>query len=255
MKIAKLCEKWDLPFYADLESEDSTSLHNRSYIHYVAEHQPLVSAKCWATDWGLTDILDPSTKYTSREYFAGVGVMTTIITNKFNISKSIISERDPECVFHLRKNGWTCYHEDAKKSLLEECNDYDLKFLDFPNSSIIHIQTTWKEGFEAAFNSKPKLVMWTDTSVTYPITIHGEKYAKRLGIESLSSKIDYIKAYSDWLYKNYNYSIKKAAFRAKNAVYFFAIPGKHETIMKHFEPSYNGFYFIGEKGGIYDYTE
>lgn len=255
MKIAKICEKWDLPFYANLESEETTSLHNRSYIHYVAQHQPLVSAKCWATEWGLSDIIDENRTYSSREYFAGVGVMSTIIFNKFKVNKSLLSEKDPECVYHLRKNNWTTHHEDAKDSLLEECNDYDLKFLDFPNSSIIHIQTTWSKGFEAAFSSKPELVMWTDTSVTYPISIHGQKYAKRLGVESLGSKDEYIKAYSKWLYNNYGYSIRKAAYRAKNAVYFFAIKGEHETIMKHFEPDHNGFYFIGEKGGIYDYTE
>jgi hypothetical protein len=128
-----------------------------------------------------------------------------------------------------------------------------MKFLDMPNSSILQISTKWNECFEKAFYSNPKLVAWTDTSVTYPISVHGKKYSMILG-EKLSDKYDYVNSYSKWLYSKYKYSIIKAAFRAKNAVYFVAIPGNHKTEFKNFDliNTSNGFYFLDKETGSLD---
>lgn len=259
MKSSKICNEWTLNFHISVKDEDTANKHNRSYIHYVAEHMPWVAAKCWATKWALEGLnLDKDKQYTCIEYFAGVGIMTTIIQNMLNISKSIVAERDENCYKQLLLNSWkaptVAYHKDAKDFLLEP-DSSDLKFLDFPNSSILQINKIWSEGFNKAFSTKPKMVMWTDTSVTYPMAIHGAKYSKEFGGLPVTSKEEYVDSMSKWLYNKFGYSIIRAAFRAKNAVYLVSIPGKHKTEIKYFpvEGNENGFIVEQElKGGILD---
>lgn len=250
MKIAKVCNEWELTFN-QLKSEDNVSLHNRSYLHYASNHQDLVAAKCWATKWLLTDIIDMGESYSVREYMAGIGIQTLIIQKLFKIKQHVIGELDEDCAHHLLANNWdvipTILIQDAFKAA-EEDDDSDLKFLDMPNSSILQVTTKWKNIFFKMFESKPKLFVWTDTSVTYPMSIHGDKYGKILSAK-INDKYDYVNSYSNWLYHEFGYSIIKAAFRGKNAVYFAAIPGKYITEMKEFkiEQNLNGFYFIGEE--------
>ena len=243
---ATLMGKWKLPFHIKLEAEDSVELHKRSYIHYLASHQPLVAAKVAATTWALEKtLLDPNKSYTSREYLAGVGVMTCIITNMMKISSQILGELDAGCVEQLAKADWgvpTVVKHESVLDALQEKDESDLKFLDFPNSSILQLQKQWK-GFEKAFESNPKFVMWTDTSVTYPTSIHGEKYSKIFGIK-VTTKEEYIEAMSEWLYKNYGYSLVRAAFRDRNAVYLTSAPGKYKVEMKHFPAKGNESNFI-----------
>jgi hypothetical protein len=256
VKIAKICNEWDLPFNIDVKSEDSVSLHNRSYIHYAAQHTDLVAAKCWATKWLLKSVIQPDENYSVREYMAGIGVQTLLIQKLFKISKHNVGELDAGCVEHLLSTRWDCPItvdlEDAQKAL-EKNDESDLKFLDLPNSSILQITTKWKNGFDKMFESNPKLVVWTDTSVTYPMTIHGKKYGEILSAQ-VNDKYDYVNAYSNWLYNRFGYSIIRAAFRARNAVYFAAIPGKHETETKEFPVADNldGFYFMGEEKSTLD---
>ena len=212
---AILAGKWKLPFHIKLHAENDVELHKRSYIHYLADHQPLVAAKVAATEWSLKrTLLDPEKSYTSREYLAGVGVMTCIITNMLKLSSQVLGELDAECVEQLRLNDWgvptEVKHESVIDALQVEDNS-DLKFLDFPNSSILQLQKQWK-GFENAFNSKPKFVMWTDTSVTYPTSLHGEKYSELLGVK-VTNKEEYVLGISQWFYKNFGYSLLRAAFR------------------------------------------
>lgn len=254
---AIICDKWNLDFHIKIQAENDVEKHNRSYMHYISEHTPLVAAKCWATKWALESI-NSDIKYTVREYFAGVGIMTTIIQGLFDISHHVANELDKKCVEQLKLNNWkfpvSASYADATKSLLEN-DSSDLKFLDFPSSSILHLKRKWKDGFNKAFESKPKLVMWTDTSVTYPISIHGPKYSKELDYP-IETKQDYIKGISAWLYSTFGYSIKRAAFRANNAVYLAAIPGQWIVEFKHFpkEENETGFVIKGrEKGNILDY--
>ena len=256
MKIAKICNEWELPFNFDLKSEDNVSLHNRSYLHYAAEHPELVSAKCWATKWLLEDIIDMTQTYTAIEYMAGIGVQSLLIQKLFNLELHVMGELDEGCVEHLSSIDWNhkvivnC--QDAKKSLIEDHN-FDLKFLDLPNSSILQVTTKWKNGFNKLFESNPKLVVWTDTSITYPISIHGEKYGNILNTK-LETKFDYINAYSAWLFRNFGYTIKRAAIRGTNAVYFAAVPGLVSTTISSFPIATNadGFYFIGEEKSTLD---
>jgi|TARA_R110000796_G_scaffold103194_1_gene212362 hypothetical protein len=252
MKIAKVCKEWDLNFNIELKSEEDTSLHSRSYIHYAAQHTELVACKSWATKWLLEDIVDSTKEYNVREYMAGIGVQTCIIQNLFKVKKHIVSELDEGCVEHLSNTNFDpkpeVRFENAQESLMED-DSSNLKFLDLPNSSILQIEKKWKDGFYKLFDSNPELVVWTDTSVTYPMSLHGEKYSKLLSSPSINNKEEYVDSYSKWLYNKFGYSIGRAAFRARNAVYFAAIPGDHKTESKSFpvKETEDGFYFIGEE--------
>ena len=255
MKVAKICNEWELTFN-QLKSEDDVSLHNRSYLHYAADHQDMVSAKCWATKWLLDNSVDMNEQYNVREYMAGIGVQTLIIQKLFNIKKHIVGELDEGCINHLITNEWNprpiFLHRNAFDCIKEK-DDSDLKFLDLPNSSILQVTTKWKDIFYNLFESKPKLVVWTDTSVTYPMSIHGKKYGEILSAE-INDKYDYVNAYSAWLFRELGYNIIRAAFRGKNAVYFAAVPYQINTEMKEFPLNdySDGFYFLNEKKGTLD---
>ncbi len=233
-----ICQKWKLPFYIPLVDEDQTSRNERSYMHYVSQHSDLVSAKCNATKWLLDAIQPINSKRHVREYFGGVGIMTTIIRGMFEIESHYIAERDKQCVIQLKQAfpESICEEEDAKKSLLVSHTFSDIEILDFPSSSIIHTKRSgekWTLGFTQTFSQKPNAVIWTDTSVTYPIAIHAKKYEKELG-GPITSHSEYIIKYSEWLYSTYGYSICRAAYRARNAVYFLAQAGKNILEEKHF---------------------
>lgn len=249
MKTAKVCETWKLTFN-HFSDEKNVSLHNRSYLHYAFQHIELVAAKAWATKWLFENILPKDEKYSVREYMAGIGIQTLIIQQTFNLSNHIAGELDEGCVKHLSENEWKfpiiVKHQNANDAVLDK-DTSDIKLLDLPNSSILQITTKWKDIFYKLFESNPKLIVWTDTSVTYPMSLHGEKYSKIFS-ENVTDKYEYVNAYSRWLYKNFGYSIKRAAFRGTNAVYFAALPRVHETETKSFplKEYSNGFYFENE---------
>lgn len=252
MKIAKVCKQWELPFNFDLKSEENVSLHNRSYLHYAADHQDMVATKAWATKWLLEDIVE-NKEYTAHEYMAGIGIQSLLIQKLFKIKQHIIGELDEGCIEHLSNIEWgvtpIIKHQNAFDAAKEN-DTSDLKFLDVPNSSILQMNTKWKDIFFRLFESKPELVVWTDTSVTYPMSIHGERYSNIFS-EPVSDKYSYAEAYSRWLDRTFGYKIKRAAFRGKNAVYFAAVPSYNTTKLDMnafpLADTSDGFYFIGEE--------
>jgi hypothetical protein len=232
--IANICGNWELPINVDLKNEDDLGLHSRSYIHYAATHKDLVSAKCWATKWLLETVdIDKTKSYSVVEYFSGIGVMTTIIRNIFNIQNHFALEMDLNCCDQIRDSfpDVTVGRADFKKLARMEA-DYDLKFLDFPSSSIAQLHTKWKiENFLAMFSLKPKIVVWTDTSVCYPMTLHGKSYQKYFGTTNeITSVFDYLTEFSTWLFDKTGYTITTVAQRANNALYIAAVPGDHRVI-------------------------
>lgn len=238
MSEATLLGKYTLPIHIDLVSEESRSKEKRSYAHYLAEHQPLVAAKVAATEWLLRSAgLDLTRRYTSREYLAGVGIQTILITNIFNISNQILGELDTQCVEQLARVEWnapTTVRQQNVIEALKEPDDSQLKFLDFPASSVLTLKKKWK-GFENVFESKPELVVWTDTSCTYPYSLHGKRYAEILNAP-VTNVDEYLAGITQWLQREYNYTLVAAAFRARNAIYLAARPGAHELKTARFMP-------------------
>jgi len=230
---AILCNKYEFKINVALKDESNKKRNDQSYLHFITSRQDLVSAKCIATEWLLEDV-NINKEYSIREYFAGVGIQATLLQNMLNVKKHKVSDIDLECFNQLKEdNRWKSFKEDGHKAILN--NEYfDIKMLDFPHSSIIHLKRGKWSNFLASFISKPEIVCWTDTSMTYSIKIHGSNYAKELNVSSLNSFSEYFKAMSDWLYSQVGYSIVKVAYRAKNAAYIKAIKGKHNLTEKSF---------------------
>jgi hypothetical protein len=230
---ALLCNKYDFEINVSLKDESNKKRNEQSYLHFITSRQDLVSAKCIATEWLLEDV-NVDREYSIREYFAGVGIQATLLQNMLNVTKHKVSDIDLECFNQLKEDKrWESLKEDGHKAILDN-EYYDIKMLDFPHSSIIHLKRGKWSNFLASFICKPEIVCWTDTSMTYSIKIHGSNYSKELNISSLNSYSDYFKAMSDWLYGQVGYSIAKVAYRAKNAAYIKAIKGKHNLTEKSF---------------------
>ena len=230
---ALLCNKYEFEINVSLKDESNKKRNEQSYLHFITSRQDLVSAKCIATEWLLEDV-NVDREYSIREYFAGVGIQATLLQNMLNVTKHKVSDIDLECFNQLKEDKrWESLKEDGHKAILDN-EYYDIKMLDFPHSSIIHLKRGKWSNFLASFICKPEMVCWTDTSMTYSIKIHGSNYSKELNISSLNSYSDYFKAMSDWLYGQVGYSIAKVAYRAKNAAYIKAIKGKHNLTEKSF---------------------
>ena len=252
MRTARICEKWNLDFNIELKDEGDRNLHKRSYLHYATSRPDLVACKSYATEWLFKGIVDETKEYTAIEYMAGIGIQTIIAQNTFKLSNHTVNELDEGCIDHLSNSNFPLdlkvLGHDARK-LLRKGDHYDLKFLDFPSSSILRVTREWNSEFAKLFQSKPRMVVWTDTSITYSMKINGHRYAEITGVETKTND-DYVNGYSKWLFENHGYSIVKAAFRHRNAVYFAAVEGLHETESRYFKlkDTNDGFYFLDKQG-------
>ena len=228
---ATLCGKWKLPIFFASEGEDSVERGERSYIHYAVKHPELVSAKCWATEWLFTDLL-PQGEYSAVEYLAGVGVQSVILKNTVSLSRHLVLERDANCVRHLQSLGFDSREGDARKSMVEH-TDFDIKLADFPSSSVVSVDTKWK-GFRNLFSEGTKLVVWTDTAISYPLAIHGRRYGERFGTPPVLTREDYVESYARWVSRTFGFNVVRAAIRGKNAIYFAATPSPATLEVREF---------------------
>jgi hypothetical protein len=208
--------------------EDHLPLRRRSYIWFAINKPELLGAKIAATRWLLKAI--PKVK-SVREYMGGIGLQSLLVREHFKPTRHIISDINEECVAHLKRMGFAASCEDARKSMLEP-DSSELKMVDFPASSILHIRDNVQ--FHALFASHPRAVVWTDTSISYHIAVHGARYAKALGVKALTSAEDYVRAYSEWLNRQFGYTIARAATRGRNALYLCAVPRACEVEFKTF---------------------
>lgn len=212
--------------------EDDVALQKRSYMWFAINKPELLGAKVAATRWLLEEF--PKGRLTSvREYMAGIGIQSLLVRNRFKPREHVLSDLNEECVAHLHRLKFNALCEDARKSMLRP--DFsDFKLVDFPASSILHIQGKWEKQFAALFASYPSAVIWTDTSISYHIAVHGARYARALGVKALGSTTDYVRAYSEWLRYTFGYTIARAAIRGRNALYLCAVPGVRKPEIKAF---------------------
>lgn len=211
--------------------ETDRPLHKRSYLHYAVHKPELLGAKVAATRWLLQGC--PRPVKSVREYMAGIGIQSLLAQERFKPARHVVADMDSECVSHLVQLGFNARGEDARRAMLEPDNS-DLRLVDFPAGSVLHVQGKWRAQFNALFASLPKAVVWTDTSISYHIAVHGARYAKALGALKLTSKEDYVHAYSAWLSKEWGYFICRAAVRGTNALYLCAIPGEGSPEIEYF---------------------
>lgn len=219
---ASLCGKYDLPFYVPLQSEAGLPKAARSYLHYAAEHQSMVAAKCLATDWLLSVLRRGGSV---REYFGGAGVVSAIIRGALAPAQHVASDRDSRCVAQLRgllgeENAW---EEDAREALILTERPVDLAVLDFPNFTALHEGgTRWGAGLAALFRTQPGAVVVTDTARSY-LHVHKKTYEEFLKAP-IAEASDYTRAFSNYLLVKYGYAIQRAAYRGRNTAYYLCVP-------------------------------
>jgi hypothetical protein len=212
-------------------NEDDVPLRKRSYLWYAINKPELLGAKIAATRWLLKSITGVKT---AREYMAGIGIQSLCVRERFPRVRLNSSDVSVECVAHLGRLGIPAKVLDARKEMLLY-DDSDLKLVDFPASSILHVNRgKWRDQFYAMFEGRPRAVIWTDTSISYHIAVHGARYAHALGVKRLTSTEDYVRAYSGWLDDQFGYTIARAAVRGHNALYLCAMPERYETEIKTF---------------------
>lgn len=233
MKKYKLANKYNYSLYVDNINEDDKAIHKQSYLHFVSQRKDLVSAKCYATDWLIEDI--NNNEYSLVEYFAGVGISSEIYKQKLNIKKHRVIEIDKNCykqLINIKNTKATL--EDGHKAILKYM-EYDIKVCDWGTGTIVQYNRGKWTNFLAMFINEPKYVIWTDTSVAFPVQHSSFKiFANELGVKNFESYSNYYNAMSEWLFYNVGYSICKIAYRGKNACYILAEAGKHTIKEKKF---------------------
>lgn len=226
-KTAIICEKWEVPFYIKIEAEHQLPLRQRSYAHFVATKPALVAAKCLATEWILSNQFTHVGSVT--EFFGGVGLFATIVEKLIAPENHTIYEIDDRCLVQLHEmfadSEFVDVHKnDARKALLTD--KAQVMSLDFPNFTILDIRDgcRWSEQFDKVFKGGAQAIIFTDTSSSY-FHIHKHRYSEFFG-EELKTIRDYTQAFSNYLFKRYGYSISRAAYRGRNACYYFCVPGE-----------------------------
>ena len=229
MRQAIICGKWKLPITVPLGSEAGLPKQKRSYLHYISEHGDLVAAKCLATEWLLSSV---ERAFTVREYFGGVGIVSTIVRNLLAPHSHIISELSAICVEQLKgaftKKTEVVRQQDARQAMLgpEECR---LHILDFPTFTLLHAKTKWSAQLASIFSTRAPYVILTDTAASY-IHVTKKRYSEVTGAD-IKNMDDYTMAFSCELHKAYGYSITRAAYRGRNAAYYLLQPGLCGTIV------------------------
>lgn len=243
MKTATICSKWKIPFYITIEPEHNLPMRKRSYAHFVATRQELVAAKCLATEW----LLQGKPKGLSlTEFFGGVGLFATIAEKLLEPLSHTIFEIDDRCLVQLHEmfsgDEWVkVSKKDAREAILKE--RADILSLDFPNFTCLDVKPKgrWRDQLEIAFKSKPDSLIFTDTAVSY-FHVHKGRYSEFFG-KPLETFRDYTESFSEWLYNRYGYSISRAAYRGRNASYYFCALGS-QMLEEHtfsLETSKHGF--------------
>jgi hypothetical protein len=233
---AMLCGKWALAFSQPIASEGHLSKTRRSYLHYVAEHRDMVAAKCLATEWLLGHMQEAvgSRRAVSvprvAEYFAGAGIMTSIIQGMLAPQIHTLTDSDVGCVAHLQAAfPWlTAGCADARKEL-KTPRLADLQVLDFPSYTVLHGTKQWAPHLDALFATQPRYVFITDTACSYLGATRGCYEA--LLKEPIVTRKDYTVAASRWYVRMYGYRIIRAAYRGRNAAYYLLEPGRYACIV------------------------
>lgn len=212
---ALICQQWTLPLLSGLTAY--TCETERSYLRYVWAKAPQVSAKCWATEWLLRDVVAESV----CEYFAGAGITATIMKHVCGAHQFTLVEKSAACVQQLTYAfpEQRVVQGDARK--VAGCAA-DVAVLDFPRFTITQAQGRWRTPLKAIFDTVPKAVLITDTSLSY-FSVHRQLYSAKLGM-ACETHEDYCRAYSRWLYEETGYSVMRVAVRGKNAVYMLTMP-------------------------------
>jgi hypothetical protein len=207
-----ICNKWKI---------DVLDGKNGGHYKWLNKNSKVIGHNALCQEWLLSEcghgmrVLEP---------FGGLGVASIIIRNLLTPSWQKVYEIDKDCLQQLNhclgQLGIEVAYGDAKETVVK--NKADVYIMDFA-SYTCYRHGEWEEQWKAIFSSKPKIVVWFDSSARY-LHINKDRYSKVLD-SVVSSKEDYVKAVSEFTYDRYGYSITKATYEpTAYMAYFLALP-------------------------------
>jgi hypothetical protein len=193
MKTALICEKWKLPL---LEGKEG----------YFKDLQfQYLNRRCLCLEWLFKDAKESQTVV---DYFGGVGIIETIVTNIVKPIEFDIYDIEEDCLRQLRNAfpNANVQYGDARKTMVNS-KHYDLAVIDHPYLTPKR-WLDWDTEFDSIFGMQPNLVEIAIAVRRLPMLM--EVYGKYLNHKIVDIP-SYVMGISKRLHSRYGYSVIRAA--------------------------------------------
>jgi len=205
--MVRICDRWEMPL---IEGKGG---HYR-YLDTASQR----NAACFLE---LCNHMEVPAIHSVVEYFGGVGIFSTIIQQLFQPFEHHAFDLDPDCVAQLKTlPGIQAAVGDAHETM--GSIPADLIVCDLPVSTLRSIDE-WPWVHVAIH--KPRYIVVSDTALRR-LGLHRALYSKFAG-STVHSFEDYVKVYSEYMWKHYGYSITHVAHHVYS--YFLLEPRAPET--------------------------
>jgi hypothetical protein len=193
MRTALLCNKWKLPL---LEGEEG---------YFKDLKFQYLNRRCLCLEWLFQNA---ETGPTAVDYFGGVGILETVITNMVKPVEFDIYDIEEDCIRQLRNAfpNANVQYGDATKTMINS-KHYDLALIDHPYLTPKR-WPDWDTEFDGVFGMQPKLVEIAIAVRRLPLLM--EVYGKILN-HTITDIPSYVMGISKRLHSRYGYSIVRAA--------------------------------------------
>lgn len=193
MQTMLICEKWKLPLLDGKEG------------YFKDLKFQYLNRRCLCLEWLFKNV----EKYPSVvDYFGGVGVIETIVTNMLEPVKFDIYDIEQDCINQLRNAFPTAnvQYGDARKTMLFP-EHYDIALVDHPYLTPTR-WPDWDKEFDGIFGMEPKLVEMA--VAVRKLHLNMKIYGRNLNHEVVDVP-SYVMGISKKLYARYGYSVIRAA--------------------------------------------
>lgn len=210
MKTALLCNKWKLPLL-----DGSGGYFQDLKFQYL-------NRRCLCLEWLFTDAEKCET---AVDFFGGVGIIETIVTNMVKPVEFDIYDIDDDCLRQLKQAfpNANVEYGDATKTMVNT-KHYDLAVIDHPYLTPKR-WLDWDKEFDGVFAMQPKLVEIAIAVRRLPLLM--EVYSRYLNHE-VTDIPSYVMGISKRLHSKYGYSVIKAA-SLFTSVYVLVAKGEVKT--------------------------
>lgn len=235
MRIATVCEKWQLPL---LEGEIvKLPAGDKGYYEYINERPKETGKNALCVEDLLRRL---PVGLTVAEHFGGVGVFATVIEGVLKPQSHFIGDIEDNCLKQLtqafsKTAGVHVELSDARESLGRI--KADIYVLDFPFMTIKRYPE-WEEQITAMFKKEPRAVLWMDGAGRY-LHFHKERYGEIFGGD-VDDIEDYTYGVSMYVHERHGYSITACSYQHACSYFLFEKTKPGKIVFKKFTD--------GEKG-------
>lgn len=188
MSTVQICDRWELPLL------DGSGGHYQ-YLDSISKR----NAACFL------ELVDGLHIESAVEYFGGVGIFSTIIQQVLHPYRHSVFDLDADCVAQLRTiQGLQVAQGDAHETMGTATGD--LVVCDFP---VCTLRTLPEWPLERIVALHPRYIVVSDTALRR-LGLHRELYSKLSG-EPVFDLDDYVKVYSESIWKRCGYSVTRVA--------------------------------------------